>query len=94
MGRRYPALMRAFASMHEALNRGRRLATGEEAVDGVNVALIAPCEGDSRVGSTAIERARLVRGAHLMATRTFELFAGERTILESLFETYRARPQR
>jgi hypothetical protein len=60
----------------------------------VNVALIAPCEGDSRVGSTAIERARLVRGAHLMATRTFELFAGERTILESLFETYRARPQR
>ena len=92
MGRRYPALMRAFASMHEALNRGRRLATGQDAVDGVNVALIAPCEGDSRVGSTAIERARLVRGAHLMATRTFELFAGERAILDALFETYRARP--
>jgi len=94
MGRRYPALMRAFASMHEALNRGRRLATGEEAVDGVNVALIAPCEGDSTVGSTAIERARLVRGAHLMATRTFELFAAERAILDALFETYRARPRR
>jgi predicted patatin/cPLA2 family phospholipase len=92
MGRRYPALMRAFASMHEALNRGRRLATGEEAVDGVNVALIAPYEGDSTVGSTAIERTRLVRGAHLMATRTFELFAGERAILDALFETYRARP--
>jgi predicted patatin/cPLA2 family phospholipase len=92
MGRRYPALMRAFASMHEALNRGRRLATGEEAVDGVNVALIAPYEGDSTVGSTAIERARLVRGAHLMATRTFELFAGERAILDALFETYQTRP--
>ena len=50
MGRRYPALMRAFASMHEALNRSRRLATGEEAVGGVNIALIAPCEGDSMVG--------------------------------------------
>jgi len=94
MGRRYPALMRAFASMHEALNRGRRLATGEDAVDGVNIALIAPCEGDSTVASTAIERARLVLGAHQMATRTFELFAGERAILDALFETYRARPRR
>jgi len=94
MGRRYPALMRAFASMHEALNRGRRLATGEDAVDGVNIALIAPCEGDSTVASTAIERARLVRGAHQMATRTFELFARERAILDALFETYRARPRR
>jgi predicted patatin/cPLA2 family phospholipase len=94
MGRRYPALMRAFASMHEALNRGRRLATGEDAVDGVNIALIAPCEGDSTVASTAIERARLVQGAHQMATRTFELFAGERAVLDALFETYRARPRR
>jgi predicted patatin/cPLA2 family phospholipase len=94
MGRRYPALMRAFASMHEALNRGRRLATGEDAVDGVNIALIAPCEGDSTIASTAIERARLVRGAHQMATRTFELFAGERAVLDALFETYRARPRR
>jgi len=94
MGRRYPALMRAFASMHEALNRGRRLATGEDAVDGVNIALIAPCEGDSTVASTAIERARLVQGAHQMATRTFELFAGEHAVLDALFETYRARPRR
>jgi predicted patatin/cPLA2 family phospholipase len=93
-GRRYPALMRAFASMHEALNRSRRLATGEDAVGGVNIALIAPCEGDSTVASTAIERARLVRGAHQMATRTFELFAGERAVLDALFETYRARPRR
>ena len=84
-------MMRAFASMHEAVNRSRRLATGDEAVDGVNVALIAPCDGDSPVGSTAIERARLVRGAHQMATRTFEIFARERTILDALFETYRAR---
>jgi len=90
MGRRYPALMRAFASMHEALNRGRRLATGDEAVDGVNVALIAPCDGDATVGSTAIERARLIRSAYQMAARTFEIFARERAILDALFETYRA----
>jgi predicted patatin/cPLA2 family phospholipase len=88
MGRRYPALMRAFASMHEAVNRSRRLATGKDTVDGVNVALIAPCEGDFTIHSTAIERARLVRGAHQMAARTFELFAGERSILEDLFQTY------
>ena len=90
-GRRYPALMRAFGSMHEVLNRGRRLAMGDEAVDGVNVALIAPCEGDATVGSTAIKRARLVQGAHQMATRTFELFAGERAVLEELFASYRVR---
>lgn len=89
MGRRHPALMRAFASMHEAVNRSRRLASGDEAVDGVNVALIAPGEGDRAIGSTAIERTRLVRGAYRMAARTFELFAGERAILEALFETYR-----
>jgi len=83
--------MRAFASMHETVNRSRRLATGHETVDGVNVALIAPCEGDSTVGTTAIERACLVRGAHQMATRTLELFAGERAILEELFTTYRER---
>src|SRR6516164_465485 len=94
VGRRYPALMRAFASMHETVNRSRRLATGHETVDGVNVALIAPCEGDSTVGTTAIERARLVRGAHQMATRTLELFAGERAILEELFTTYRVRSPR
>jgi hypothetical protein len=29
-----------------------------------------------------------------MATRTFELFAGERAVLDALFETYRARPRR
>ena len=91
VGRRYPALMRAFASMHETVNRSRRLATGHETVDGVNVALIAPCEGDSTVGTTAIERARLVRGARQMASRTLELFAGERAILEELFTTYRER---
>src|SRR5262249_3982712 len=91
VGRRYPALMRAFASMHETVNRSRRLATGHETVEGVNVALIAPCEDDSTVGTTAIERARLVRGAHQMATRTLELFAGERAILEELFTTYRER---
>jgi len=88
MGRRYPALMRAFASMHQAVNRSRRLATGKDTVDGVNVALIAPSEGDFTISSTAIERARLVRGAHQMAARTFELFAGERSILEELFQTY------
>jgi len=32
-----------------------------------------------------------VRGAHQMATRTLELFAGERAILEELFTTYRER---
>jgi len=90
-GRRYPALMRAFASMHETVNGSRRLATGLDTVEGVNVALIAPCEGDSTVRTTAIERARLVRGAHQMATRTFELFAGEREVLEELFTSYRAR---
>ena len=90
MGRRYPALMRAFASVHEAHNRGRRLATGDEAVGGVNVALIAPRDGDSTVGTTAIERARLIQSAYQMATRTFEIFARERAILDALFETYRA----
>lgn len=65
--------------------------TGDERVDGVNVALIYPCDGDSTVGRTAIERAILVQGAHQMAARTFELFSGERAILEELFETYRSR---
>ena len=91
MGRRYPALLRAFASMHEALNRSRRLATGDERVDGVNIALIAPCDEDATIDATAIERARLVRSAHRMATRTFEIFARERAILDELFEAYQTR---
>src|SRR5215467_1559628 len=91
LGRRYPALMRACATMHEAVNRSRRLATGDERVDGVNVALISPCDGDLTVGRTTIERAILVHGAHQMAARTVELFSGERAILEELFETYRGR---
>jgi len=32
-----------------------------------------------------------VRGARQMASRTLELFAGERAILEELFTTYRER---
>ena len=91
MGRRYPALMRAFASMHEAVNRSRRLATGDERVDGVNVALVAPGDGDSKVARTAIERAVLVQGAYRMAARTLELFSGEPAVLEALFATYRSR---
>ena len=91
MGRRYPALMRTFAAMHESVNRSRRLATGEERVDGADIALIAPCDGDSMVGRTVIERARLVQGAHEMAVRTCELFSGERAVLDDLFTAYRSR---
>ena len=89
IGRRYPALTRAFATMHEAANRSRRLATGEERVDGAAVALIAPCDGDSIIGRTAIERTRLIRGAHEMAMRTCAIFSAERTRLDDLFATYR-----
>jgi predicted patatin/cPLA2 family phospholipase len=92
IGRRYPALMRAFATMHEAVNRSRCLATGEERVDNVAVALIAPCDGDSIIGRTAIERARLIRGAHEMAMRTCAIFSAERTRLDELFTIYRGHP--
>jgi predicted patatin/cPLA2 family phospholipase len=91
IGRPYPALMRAFAVMHEAVNHSRRLATGAERVDGVSVALIAPCDGDSIIGRTAIGRARLIQGAHEMAARTCALFAGERARLDKLFAAYRER---
>jgi predicted patatin/cPLA2 family phospholipase len=91
LGRRYPRLMRAFAIMHEAVNRSRRLAIGAERVDGVSVALVAPGDGDSTISRTAIERAQLVRGAHEMAARTCALFAGERARLDELFATYRGR---
>ena len=91
LGHRYPALMRAFATMHEAANRSRRLATGEEGVDGVSVALISPCDGDSIIGRTAIERTRLIQGAHEMAMRTCAVFSAERTRLDDLFAAYRGR---
>lgn len=91
IGRRYPALMRAFTAMHEAVNRSRRLATGAERVDGVSVALISPCDGDSIIGRTAIGRSRLIQGAHEMAARTCAVFAGERARLDELFAGYRGR---
>jgi len=88
VGRRHPKLMAACLQTHECANRSRRLAAGDEVLPGVNVATICPTLSEQVVGRTTIKRDLLVRGAHLMAAKTFRLFAGEMAELGEVFATF------
>jgi predicted patatin/cPLA2 family phospholipase len=92
MGRRYPALMRAYAMLPETANRDRAIATGSIQLPGVNVATICPSSAELVVDRTTIHRERLVTGATLMAQKTARIFGDNPARLEALFTGYRNTP--
>lgn len=90
IGRRFPALMKAYRSMSVQINRARRIAQGEQPIGGLNIATICPNDAESIVQRTTIDRRRLVEGAALLARKTCRLFRDEADVVDSLFDRYRA----
>jgi predicted patatin/cPLA2 family phospholipase len=91
MGRKYPCLVPAYKSAYLQTNRSRKLAFGEEVPVGVNIATIAPSLSEDTISRTTLNREKLLKGAYLLAQKTFRLFGGDLGELDKVFHTFKHR---
>ena len=88
MGWRFPNVAKTFSGKADTALENRLIAAGDTVIDGVNVATVFPSQQELIVGRTTVDRNRLIRGAELMARKTFRLFNEDPCDLNGVFEAY------
>jgi len=93
MGWRLPNVQQAYVSNFQRTLQSRAYSTGQERLQGVNIATISPTEAELVVGRITLDRPTLLEGARKMGVRTARVLGLSPHSIEEAFDRISAKKE-